>query len=270
MSERRTLRSVVESFGENCRRVEQLMRFDKVVLDMVLLQLETLDEKTKNAWSKALNTKSLKLNPSLDVKRTIEFVQLIRTNESLKPHYETMINQALVLLVSYFGSAVRDLFITAIWHSVDIGANSVVLNAPVKAKVGDIREMTDPGAFVADWLAQGSDLSFQDMKSIGRAFEHYFGVSIDRTERENDIVLGQACRHSIVHAGGVVDDQLLRQLRGSSPRTVKPELKRNESLRFAEDEVQTIAVAMQSYLGDVGTSLRNVLKAESQSVDPVP
>ena len=41
-------------------------------------------------------------------------VRDIRSNDSLRTHYQTMYNQCVVLLVSYFASAVQQVFETAL------------------------------------------------------------------------------------------------------------------------------------------------------------
>lgn len=253
------LSNVIEGFRENRESVLALMTFDKAVLDLVVTQLESLRDRTRTAWSKKLGMKDVKLNPYLEVEKTIQFVRGIRDHESLRPRYEAMVNQALVLLVSYFGSAVRDLFRFAVRRSVAGGRNEQLLSTSVRTTVSDITEMDDPASFVAEWLADRSDLSFQDMRSIGRALNKYFNVRITRTERENEIIVGQACRHAIVHAGGRVDDQLVRQAAAASPRTVKRRLRRGEDLQFTAEEVRTIGDSMESYLVDVSVQLERRL-----------
>jgi hypothetical protein len=51
--------------------------------------------------------------PGLLPDALISVLRNIKRNESLKAHYQALYNQWLVLLVSYFGSAVRDLFVDA-------------------------------------------------------------------------------------------------------------------------------------------------------------
>jgi hypothetical protein len=46
-------------------------------------------------------------------------------------------------------------------------------------------------------------------------------VVMERDKDVNNIILGQACRHVIAHRGAVVDERLVRQVKGAQPRTIK-------------------------------------------------
>jgi hypothetical protein len=124
-----------------------------------------------------------------------------------------------------------------------------VLKESVKAPIAELsEEQGDISEFLADLLANSDGISFQDMQSIGRAFGHYFRVDSARDEVVNDIVVAQACRHSIVHAGAVVDRKMIRQLRDAVPRTLKRELALGEHLSFTPAEIGRAADAMRQHL----------------------
>ncbi len=93
------------------------------------------------------------------------------------------------------------------------------------------------------------------MKSIARAFKDNLGVHIEKTATVNDIVLAQACRHVIVHAGAVADDALVRQLSGANPRTLKPKILAGELIQFSPEEVGIAARAMVEYLKGLEASI---------------
>ena len=102
-----------------------------------------------------------------------------------------------------------------------------------------------------DFLIQSKDISFQDMQSIARAFKTYLEIEIRKDQAVNDIILGQACRHVIVHAGGVVSDQTVRQVSGAMPRRVKMSLISGDVVQFVPEEVELIAESMTGYLQSV-------------------
>lgn len=95
------------------------------------------------------------------------------------------------------------------------------------------------------------DISFQDMQSIAKAFEAHLGVRIERTSDVNDLVLGQAARHVIVHNAGIVDKRMVRQLRSAQPRELRNQLEIGESLRFKSDEIELLSERMDAYLSDL-------------------
>jgi len=93
--------SVVESFRQHVTSVEKLMNFDRDVLEFAVSSLRELKKKL---------TRHHKLdNPELTAERTLQILEGIREHDSLRSRYQTIFNQALVLLVSYFGSSVHDM-----------------------------------------------------------------------------------------------------------------------------------------------------------------
>jgi hypothetical protein len=110
-------------------------------------------------------------------------------------------------------------------------------------------------------LVQSADISFQDMQSIRKAFERYLGLSIERDQVVNDIVLGQACRHVIVHSGGVADDKLIRQLRDAMPREIKTSrISVGDSIQFSEEEVNSVAANMTKYIQKLSSQIEEKFK----------
>jgi len=89
------------------------------------------------------------------------------------------------------------------------------------------------------------------MQSIARVFRDYLDVNIDKSEVVNDIILGQACRHVIVHSGGMVDERLIRQISGAKPRRVKFSLIPGERVQFSDQEVMLVSDSMVQYLQSV-------------------
>jgi len=237
----------VENFETNLRSIEQLVRFDDLLIEMVLGPLERHRERLV----KAEITNARLLPDGL-----LATLRNIKRSESLKTYYRALYNQWLVLLVSYFGSAVRDLFVDGAAAAIRERKRDPILKESIKAPIEELaEEHEDPAGFLADLLAGSEGLSFQDMQSIGRAFGRYFGADIPRDEVVNDIVLAQACRHAIVHAGGIVDRKMIRQLRDAQPRTLKSKLRLNEALSFEPAEIDRAADAMRTYLDKLAAAI---------------
>jgi len=84
------------------------------------------------------------------------------------------------------------------------------------------------------------------------------------TEKDSDvnnIIFGQACRHSIVHAGGIVDDRLMHQVSSAFPRDVKNSLPEGATLAFNPKELKIISESMMKYVESLGTKLGVSLKS---------
>ena len=63
----------------------------------------------------------------------------------------------------------------------------------------------DKEEMFTELLIAKHDISFQDMQSIARTFKDYVGVSVLRGSTMNDVIVAQAYRNAIVHAGGQTD-----------------------------------------------------------------
>lgn len=243
--------SVIEVFETHVSSVEKLMNFDRDVLAIAISSIEELQRRLKHHHKLD--------NPALTAERTLDVLRGLRKNDSLRPRYEVIFNQALVLLVSYFASSVGDLFRRAIAKSLTLSRDIPLLDDQVRVGFRELREANfEVRDLLPDLIILSRDISFQDMQSIARAFRECLGVQIEKTTDVNDIIAGQACRHVIVHSGGVVDEKLMRQLRAAIPRHVKAVLAPAETLQFSVDEVMAVAASMQSYIHRV----TGLIKAE--------
>ena len=219
------------------------MRFDDLVLDVMLIPLRRLSDRLTR-----LNVDNLRYRPD----QLIGVLENIKSNESLRPYYAAMYNQCLVLLVSYFAAAVRELYVDALAAAFDQGTVSALLETEVRITARELRESPAASSYlVAQSFADSKDVSFQDMQSIDRAFRRFFPGVPERGQMVNDIVAGQALRHAIVHSGGVVDRKVVQQLRGAVPRTIRPVVVEGESVSFQRAEVRAVAKKMLKYIRDV-------------------
>lgn len=240
--------SVLATFERHVDSVHRLMNFDKDVLSFAIEALEALQDR--------LTQHHQLENPHLTAARTLEMLRGYREHDSLRPRYQTIFNQALVLLVSYFGSALSDLFRDGVSAVMSSGRDSPLLREQVKVSFLELREANfDLRTRAPDMLVNAKDISFQDMKSVARAFKENLGIEIEKTATVNDIIAAQACRHVIVHAGSIVDDALIRQLSGANPRKLKVSLAPGEHVQFSPEEVERAAAAMVEYLRIVQTKV---------------
>jgi hypothetical protein len=241
-------KTVLENFESNVASVKNLMSFDSYVLEMAISSIEELHQRLKHGQGME--------NPQLNGERTLTMLRQFHSNASLKPKYQTIFNQGLVLLVSYFASAVHDLFKGALEISILNDTDSPALAEDLKITMRDLKEVDfDLQASFAGLFVRAKDISFQDMQSIGRAFKTYLQIEIVKDEVVNEIILGQACRHVIVHAGGLINKMLLRQVSGAKPRNLKPKLIEGELIHFTPEEVELVANKMCIYLQRLSTSV---------------
>lgn len=231
----------VDTFKRNAASVFGLIDFDRAVLEFSIDGLNSLVGQLEALGSN---------NAAHTVSNFVQVLGNVRQNDSLRPKYETIYNQCVVLLVSYFGAAVHTTFTEAVGTAFT-GAHAVpAASQEIKLTWRDLRRDDLPlGEVLAELIVAQRDISFQDMQSITRAFKDNLGVDLDRDVVTNDIILGQACRHAIAHAGRVVDSRMIRQLRAAVPRTMKQTIAEGDTIAFAPEEVLQLGATMEIYLG---------------------
>lgn len=246
------MRTVAVRFAEHVRSVDKLMDFDRDVLKVAIDVLRPLPERLRRQGID---------NPELTGERALDILLGIRDHDSLRLRYNLVFNQALVLLVSYFASSVHDLFRGAINEALQSHpAGASLFREELCLSLGFLKEHDfNLEDLAADLLIQSKELSFQDMQSIARAFKSYLDITIEKDETVNDIIAGQAFRHVIVHIGGRADSKLLRQLAAAKPRTVKPDIVVGAAIQFDPHEVKRVAEAMQRYMNNVSSLVRDKL-----------
>ncbi|MBN2270479.1 MAG: hypothetical protein JXN61_07690 [Sedimentisphaerales bacterium] len=248
---------IQDTFNANLDSVYKLMEFDEIVQDFAIQALEKADA--------FLSQQGVADNhPSYSVLKELDQIRKIRTNESLKPHYQSMFNQCVVMLTSYFASAVESIFTTAISLKLESNPSPELTSTELKLKVRDLQSMlSDKSVSIAELIANQKDVSFQDTKSIQRAFSEYLGCSIQKKECVNNIILALACRHALVHAGGVVNNKTISQVADATPRQVKRQLSKDQTLTFTSDEVKLIAESMREYISTLISTVSDSLKPQT-------
>lgn len=199
------LKEVVEVFKASTESVKQMASFDRFVLEITIGQLRTLHSRLTEDHGIG--------NPRLTVEKTLKTIENIRKNDSLRPQYEEMFNQCAVLLVSHFTAALGDLFKHGVPIALESGLGSKLASEDIKLTITKIHKLRNDATFEpGDLIMRSKNLSFQDMKSTCRAFQEWVGIDIPKDTHMNNVIIGQAARHAIVHTGGIIDVKLLAQV----------------------------------------------------------
>jgi hypothetical protein len=250
------LKALEKAFSDNVAGVHKLINFDRDVLDMAITSMQDLSERLKHHH--------MLDNPHLTADSTLTLFKQIRTNDSLRPRYQVIFNQAVVLLVSYFSSAVEDIFKAGIDVLLGQDVDNDLSREDIKLTFRQLRDANwHLREIAADLLVEKKDLSFQDMQAIGRAFKTYLGVTIDKDNCVNNIILAQACRHVIVHTGGLVTDRLIHQVANASPRELKAKMTKGEHVQFSPDEVEIVSKSMVAYVQSLTYKVHEALAPQS-------
>lgn len=231
-----------DAFTTNVRSVDRLLALPE---EIVVVAVDAL-----RAIEPALEQHHLH-TPLKTLRHRLTLLTGMERHPAIGAQYEAMFNQCVVLLVSYFDSAVHTLFEQGIAAALASGARLPIVNEKLKISWRGVSQLILEGSSetrFAELLIAHHDISFQDMKSVVRAFHDHLKIDIERTSETNDIILGQAARHAIVHAGGIVDEQMVNQVSGAKPRGLKNTIKQGNVIRFSPDEVRALSMSMTAYV----------------------
>jgi len=243
-------KKISDNFKKNVSSVHELVNFDEIVQTFYLDGLKRAEKVIEKFVDKN--------HPSYGLKNLITSISNIHENKSLRPHYEVMLNQCVVLLVSYFTSAIEDLFESNLTHKIKSHKLDELGKEEIKVSINELEQLDfnlseDIGRIIID----KKRISFQDMQSIAREFKDHFGFELSKDKHVNNIILGQACRHSIVHSGGIAKQKTIRQISKASPRDVKNELKTGDKVLFSTEEIEIISKSMIHYIDKLVSALNN-------------
>jgi hypothetical protein len=254
------LEQAAAEFESNVERVGDLMDFDRTLLDIVEPAVSSYVDKVYTLFRGWLEEDEYsKIHPSLQADGLLRSLKSVRTNHSLSRAYQEVNNQALVLLVSYFGSAIRRLVRSSIIRSVSAEGSQRLAKEELKLTVSELSHLDlELPDLISEKLIESKGVSFQDMKSIGRALERFTGYEPPRVEHVDDIIAGQAVRHAIVHSGATVDQRLLGQLKAAPSRTVFLYLKVGKPIEVGRSDVEAVASAMKRYMREAVAGIASV------------
>lgn len=241
------LKNVEDRFSENVNNVYKLMKLDDDVLVFCIERLKQV--------KKFLKDQRIQENhPSCNVAQILQQIEKIRTHESLKTRYEAMLNQCVVLLVSYFASAVYDIFSLSLSAKIKRGDKIEKLEGKeaLKFPASKITELC-AGDFsdIGELLAEQKQISFQDMQSIRVAYRDYIGFDYPEDKDTHNIILAHACRHTLVHAGGIVTKKTVNQLERATFRDIKQTIDVGQELQFDTVEIEKVGDSMKKFIRGV-------------------
>ena len=240
--------TAIQSFESNVAAVERLLGFDQDIVEVAVEGLRQIE--------RALDRQHLHSLVQI-AQRRATLLENIRESGSLRPQYEAIFNQCVVLLVSYFGSALHTLFRDALTAALAANADVPASKEKLQVSWRTIEESgNERGQMFAQLLIDDQKISFQDMQSVSRAFQKNMKIDVTRTSNTNDIIVGQAARHAIAHAAGITDRQMINQLAQAFPRKLKPTLVEGDLLKFSPEEVRTLAKSMSDYLNALLVSVQ--------------
>lgn len=248
-----TFADIRSNFVENQNSVIQLMNFDRVLLDFCIGQIEMLDSRLKSNMD--ISVTNAIYFPGV----TLNALNDIRKNDSMRLEYQHIFNQCLVLSISYFSSTIHTLFKKAISYAcTNCPELLTASNEGIKITFDELKlyhfNLTDT---LGDLILKKKDISFQDMQSTHKAFNDFFNINLPRDKDVNNIILGQAARHSIVHASAIADEKFMKQIKDCNPRDIKIDIIAESAIEFYPDEINCVKDCMILYIDRIITLIED-------------
>lgn len=242
------LYEILDEFESHIDSVNKLMNFDRIVLDYCISSVKSLDDRLKkNDEIKITNVRFLPTN-------TIMALENIKNNDSLRHQYESIFNQCLVLLVSYFSSISKEVFRKAIdYFSIHNTSFLGAIKEDIKLSFEEMSTYDyNLSGKIGQLIIEKKSISFQDMQSINRTLKKYLKIDFKSIDKKtNNIILAQASRHCIVHSSEIVDEKFLNQIRNAENRDVIKDVSLNKKISVSPQEVELISESMREYFKEV-------------------
>lgn len=167
--------------------------------------------------------------------------------------------------MSHFTAALTDLFNVGVTAILDDDNELPVLREEVRLTLREIRDLKmDPFFALGDFIFRKRDISFQDMQSTFRAFRDCAGVEPARNEHVDNIIVGQAARHIIVHNSGVVNDICVRRTEKARIRsTITLALDEGQPVQFTPETLEQLGDSMVSFMSSLALLLDSASQHQS-------
>jgi len=247
-----------EKFDAQIINVYKITDFDSDFLSLAIDWLTQLEDD--------LRTNHSIYNENILPTRTIKLLTTVLEQGPSRAKYQPVYNQSIVLLVSYFASSLSSIFNETLTYYL-----SHIEKLPKKLEreefklnLFELSELKyDLSKEIGRIIARKSDISFQDMGSISKAFKRFFNVTIEWDKNVSNIIVSQACRHAIVHNGEEVDHKCIAQINHAKERELKLNMHENQKITFDKEEIKIIGESMKEYVSNLCTSLLKTLSSES-------
>lgn len=238
---------IVLNFISNISSIQELLSFDKLLLDFCINQIESLDERIRN--NNEISLTNVRFYPTA----TLTQLKTIREHNSFKLKYETINNQSLVLLISYFTSTLKEIFKSSLEY-LALNKKDFFKSIDIDFKIS----MQELGEYdfnlannIGELVIKKKDINFQDMQSTVREFKNYLNVEISKNELVDNIILAQASRHSIVHSLSIADEKFINQISKTVKRSLKTNIILNDEIVFTKKELDQVILNLREFIDNL-------------------
>ncbi len=247
------IQKIIEKFELQISSVFKIIEFDKEYVEIVVKQLKELKKKLIGFGIQ---------NPIYHPTSQIKLLSSLIQSGPKQRKYQPVYNQCLVLLVSYFASTINSILNEGLNYYLNNSDNlpDKVANQEFKLSLRELQELQfDLSEKIGSIIVRKSDISFQDMKSIARAFEQFLGITIQKDEDVDNIITAQALRHIIVHNSEIIDDKCIKQLTNAGNRKFVEDVEPNKKAVIDADDLNIVKASMLNYANNLFQLIKDKL-----------
>ncbi|MFA6176187.1 MAG: hypothetical protein WC765_06385 [Phycisphaerae bacterium] len=243
---------IFDNFQKNTERVKELLRIDKLMQDIYIRALESVERRITDA-------DFIKTHPLLKpLQSGIANLKTIRKHESSSSYYEIVYNQSVVLLVSYFESTLEDLFTNILFIKISDGTLNYPTNKIIKLNLKQLCELiTNHEKIPEVWLSQ-NEINFQNINNVESTFKDYFGISSCEDKHIDNVKMGVICRHIIVHSGEIISPSNVESVGKTIHRDIMKNFTAGDKIRFEPEEITKICESMEIYINNIVKQIKVV------------
>lgn len=248
-------------FIDNIASVKALADFDDLILHLAISHLRGLE---------ADMTNKVGIYYVQRIQTTITILEGIEIHGSLAINYQKMYNQCVVLLMSYFSSAIKEVMSSFLSASIKYDMFESLRKIEFKLSLSELQKISSGDrSSLTDYILSNQNISFQDMNSIRRLVKDYFDFEINRDQTVNNLITALGCRHSIVHAAAVVEHPLMKQIRDCNPRSLKTVVSLGDTISFDKEELELVSTEAKVYYDKLVAGLVEVFERKQSEIPTI-
>lgn len=258
----KSLDQIEKEFSEYAESIDKLLTFDEYVLEAALRHFDGAIE--------TLERGGLTQNPAFNkLKIGRRLLVNIKEDASLRSSYQAIYNQIVVIWVSVLAATLESLFKYLIAKNYP---RIPPKKKDRKIKIGDLQLFENvKEAFGDIVLKADAEISFQDIGSIKRTFEEYFGIHFNNNDLHlHNVAFAIRARHAIVHNAGRIDMGFQKYANQElSKRTVMKDLS-GTSLQFGLEEAKQLSNSFRTFVTNLLSKIRKEEVIKQKEGEDIP
>ena len=256
-----SLEKIEKEFSDYAASIDKLLTFDEFVLDAALKYYkEAIAILVRGGYSESPAVSKLRIGE--------QSLATIKQDKSLRPSYEAIYNQVVVIWVSVLAATLESMFKYLVRKNYP---NLPDKKRDRKISLGDLLIFENLKEGFADIVLNADDsISFQDIGSIQRTFKEYFDIPFDDGPHFDNVAFAIMARHAIVHNAGRIEGGFRKYSKEKlTKRTVMKDLSK-AGFQFELTEAKELSLSFQNFVKSLLTKIREKEKPQREKKEDLP